>query len=323
MPGQPITLAVSADALYGVAGFIEGVAATINTDRYISAVVNYTHATLAEMCDFWIDMYSRSSTETMRAMQHVYEWPTEFQAYSETVGNPMARLWRQTLSGQGRNKVASFRFIQSKVPSPVNPTLTTPGKKGATVKEGVHIFHWKAKAMEYGIEIKVTPKLAKYLAYAADDATTDSGVDNGLTNIRLNNKEDEGSGHIAFSEGPVEFTAGGGLNTGQFTSAFVSWWQSQAGIEFDTKVKPRLEADIFNEAKFNMIVKKGNAKEAKAMSLTGASFGGAASWQDALNAAKADLEGKANGYIEMARQRRLKKYGDSGYSDEERYYPND
>lgn len=293
-------------------GYIAGISKTVKTTLYIESALEYTHAVLSVMFDQWLDTVAEANPHEF---QHVYEWPTKYQKFKETVGQPEARLWRHTLSGRGRNKVASFQFLASKRPTPVDPILLEPGPSGKTVKEGVHIFVWKAPAMEYGMDITVTPKLSAYLAYVYGKKQQDDkqGWDFGRRGFR-ESKINPGTG-VQFSDGPVEFEAGGGVTNLQFTSAFVGWWRAMADQTFEHGVRHRLENDLVDEALLNKAIRRGNLKS-KQGSISAQANRYSADFADAVEMARADLAAKSGAYIEQARRRRMMKYGEEGEDEE-------
>lgn len=293
-------------------GYIAGISKTVKTSVYVESALEYTHAVLSRMFDEWLDTVAYANP---RELQHVYEWPSQYQHYKETVGKPQFRLWRHTLTGRGRSKVASFQFLASKRPTPVDPILLEPGPSGKTVKQGVHIFVWKAPAMEYGMDITVTPKLSAYLAYVYGKKANDDkqGVDFGRGGFR-ESKITPGVG-AQFSIGPVEFEAGGGVTNLQFTEAYVGWWRAMASQEFDRRIAPRLEADLVNEQLLNKAIRRGNSK-GKTMTLSAQASKYSADYEAAIEMARNDLRAKEGLYIEQARQRRLMKYGEEGEDEE-------
>jgi hypothetical protein len=298
-----VSFGVGDDAVYAFSGFVSGITMQVRTTQYQSAVIQITHATLTDMFDKWMDAVARSAPHEF---SHVYEWGNEFGDVS-TVGSPAFRLWKHVLIGTGKDRSATFVFTPSVRPTPVDPILAEKG-----VKEGVHIFHMKAAAMEYGIDIEVNPKIAKMLAYVDDRPETSGGYDSGYHH---SNPDHDTPGAIHFSEGPVFFKAGGGKFQGKFTSAFVGWWATQADDAFNTAVKPRLEADLVPRDKLGQFIAKGNRKatefggKTKSFAMGAQSSAKQALFHDAMNAAKRDLEGKANNYIEEARIRRKMIYG--------------
>lgn len=306
--GNGINVGMGQSGVASVVGYLNGIAVNMNTDWYISSVIEYAHSVMKDEFNKWMDAVARTSPNEFA---HVYEWPHTFGAYEETVGNPTARLWKQTLSGRGRNRVASFAFTASRVPTPVDPILTTPGKTGKSVKEGVHIFVWKAPVMEYNMEVTVEPKIAKMLAYVSREATG-AGTDSGVQHI--DNEKMDNTG-IVFSNGPVNFTAGGVVVRGRpFTNSFLFWWKEMSQEAFTTKVLPNIEKNLIDEDAFGKAIKKGNAED-RSMTLTAQPSRHTSSQLEAEQMAKAVLEAKANNYIEAARARRDIKYGEEGWEE--------
>lgn len=263
----------------GAFGFINGITKTINTPNYINSVIEYSHARMAEALDEYIDMVAMASGSSLH---HVYEWPKKFRNYSETVGVPQYRLWRHTLTGRGRNRTAGFRFLASKRAVPVNPDLITDDPQ-KSVKEGVHIWYWKAPAMEAGIDIVVEPKISRKLAY-----------------INTN-----GNGLLTFRAGPVNTgEAGGGKTTGRFTTIFTSWWGSMASEFFDRELASRFEQDLNPQGRLEKLVSKLGRSKAKTFSL------GSTEYSTAMNAAERMLRENQKDYISGAMARRRLIYGD-------------
>jgi HK97 family phage major capsid protein len=156
---------MDATGAYGVMGFIDGMTGYIKTPFYINAVLRHTHARLSNFFDLWLDAQAQLDPV---ALQHVYEWPQEYHHYRETVGNPAYRLWQHTLSGVASSAEASFNFLPSHRPSPINPILLEPGPTGKTVKPNIHVFVWKAQVMEYGlpVDIRLDPRRSPATAHA-------------------------------------------------------------------------------------------------------------------------------------------------------------
>lgn len=287
---------------WGLMGYIGAVSAKVQTPAYLNSVLQYTHATLASFFDEWMDALARTAPSTY---QHVYEWPEHYQGYMETVGQPAARLWEHTLSGTGGNATASFNFLPSKRPTPVDPILLEEGPDGRSVKPGIHIFIWKAQAFEYGAEIKVEPTLARMLAYVGRD-TNSGGSDDGWHHASTH----DGGNMVNLSKGPVHFTAGGGKTTMKFTSAYVMWWQTLAQNEFAQRIAPTLRQDLVSESKLNAAIRMGNRSRGKTVNITAQASQDQAAFQEAQRLGLADLETKQGEYIRRAAAaRRRALYG--------------
>jgi hypothetical protein len=300
-----INASMDAGGVGAVVGFINGFTASVNTDWYIGSVIEYAHATLALSFNQWMNNIARMNPH---AFQHVYEWPRVWHNYTETVGVDEDRLWKNTLSGRGRDRTVGFKLLASRRPTPVDPILLEPGPSGKSVKEGIHIFTWKAPVFEYNLPVHVEPKLAKMLAYVHKDGWNGAGSDSGVQMI--DNQREDATG-ITFSYGPVNFDAGGTIIEGQpFTKAFLLWWTEMALNVFRDQILPKLEANLISEQEMDKAIRKGNTTKSKTMSLTADNM-----INEGRMIAAANAKAVSNGYIEMARQRRDLKYGEEGWEE--------
>lgn len=288
---------------YGLMGYLGGISAKVKTSGYINSVLNYTHAALSVFFDEWMDAEAKNNPKDF---QHMYEWPETWHDYNETVGEPFARLWEHTFSGSGSEAKASFNFLPSKRPTPVDPILLEEGPTGEAVKEGVHIFVWKAMAFEYGMHIKVSPTLAKMLAYVGADHNS-GGNDAGWHHAN----EHESGNMVNFSKGPVEFVAGGGHTTMKFSTAYVGWWQSLAQNKFETQIAPGLAKDIADPAAIGRAIALGRRKMTKNVSITAQASQDAAVFEEAKQLGLTQLEAVEKEYIRRAAARRRRAlYGE-------------
>lgn len=286
---------------WGLMGYIGGISKKVQTSAYIGAVLNYTHARLSNFFDEYFDAIASSDPTSY---QHMYEWPNTWHAYNETVGRPQARLWQHVFTGSGKTSTATFRFLPSKVPTPVDPILLEEGP-GGSVKQGIHIFVWKAQAFEYGMPIVVKPSLAKFLAYVGRDQSS-GGMDAGWHHA---NTHESGS-MVNLSKGPVHFEAGGGKTTLKFTTQFILWWQSMAGDQFDTVIAPELERDLVSQAKVDNAIKLGLSKS-KSVNITAQASKDESTFAAAMAMGQAELDAKATSYIrKAAAARRMNLYGE-------------
>lgn len=194
-----------------VAGAMNGMSVSINTNAYIDPVLKLVHAQLEQRFELWIDALAAARP---KELHHVYEWGQ--------LGQPNGRLWESVLRGRGRERVATIIWKASKKASPVPEQLLEPGPTGKSVKPGVHIFYWKAPVMESGARITVRPQLSdnKTLAFVGRD------------------------GNIKFRNKPMTFTAGGGMTTGRFTAAYQTYWNTIAVATYNTEIAPRLQRDL-------------------------------------------------------------------------------
>lgn len=276
---------MDASGAFGAMGYIAGITGQVKSSAYLDSVMKYTHATLATFFDDWLDAMARMSP---REFQHVYEWPQHFRAYEQSVGNPTERLWTHVYAGQsGGNGTATFRFLPSKTFVPVDPQLLMPNPRtGRVVKEHVHIFELKAQAMEYGINVTLVPKLAKYLAFPSG-------------NVRPN-----------FSKGPIKLTVGGNTTKGKFTSAYLAWWTSQAQQHFDKDIRPYLESDLASQTELDKAIRLGGKATTKNISMGAAASRNAATFNEAQTIARAKMKANQTKYINAAAARRFELYGE-------------
>lgn len=305
MAGGTASFGVDGTGIYSVAGYVAGITEEINTPVYINSVLRYAHSRLSDAFDVYLDRLAKDKPDNF---MHVYEWPTSWgddkPNYEETVGQPAHRLWVHTLSGPAANAVASFQFLPSERPSPVNPILAMEG-----VKTGVHIFKMKAEVMEYGLPIKISPKLAQYLAYVLDGNPKRKGHDSGLVFSRESSVE-EGT-HIGFSKGQVDIPqAGGGHTKRRFTDAFIAFYSGEAADLMANNIMPRVEQDIMRTAnEMGTAGLVGVRSQRKVLNMAG--------WSSSLNQAygKAKIEARRRlkameqNYIQEAAQRRRDIYG--------------
>lgn len=292
----PKGFGMSADGAEAFNGYVAGMTKGIKSDAYIGSALEYTHAILSDAFDLWMDSIATGNPE----YAHVYEWPDEFHDYDQTVGQRSSRLWAHVLVGGNRSKAASFTFLPSTQPSPVDPILL---QGDDPVKQGVHIFEWKAPAMEYGWPIEVTPQLSRFLAYVGNRG--DQGSDAGWHHA----KEQSDGNFANFSEGPVEFIAGGGVHNLKFTVQFLTFWKSMANKVFEQQVRPRLQGDMVDESELRKLIQKGNAKSAKTIKMKAQASAKSPDFAAASQAALKEVKQNQRDYLSEAAVRRYDNYG--------------
>jgi hypothetical protein len=211
-----------------VQGFINGFSKGANNANFMSAVLDYTHADLNTRFELMMDIIAAARPKNL---MHVYEWGQ--------LGKPNGRLWESVLRGRGTDRIATVVWKASKKAVPVRPELLEPGPSGQKVKEGVHIFYWKAPVMEAGLEITVSPVHAQSLAYV------------------------NSTGDLVITKKPSTFEAGGGNTKGQFTAVYYDYWTRQAHSDMQKHIMPKLVKD------FQLIASKGIRSRRKAYSIGG------------------------------------------------------
>lgn len=259
-------------ALQQVAGRMEGISNAIETDQYIGSVVSWVHAELAPRFDIYLDARARGNP---KAFHHVYEWPSTYGS-NDTIGRMDARLWSHYIVGNGRDKVAGFRFRASKRPVPVHPLAATPGPNGKHVKIGFHVFVWKAAVMEFGTPVQISPQLSNWLALVP-----------------------AGSNYLAFTQKTINMRGGTRDTRGSFTKEFALWWATQAPAYFDTYLRERLQRDVVQNGPLSNIVSKSSTSKSFSIN-TGSRE---AAYRRAEKKARADMDKNERSYISAALER--------------------
>lgn len=260
------------------AGYISGISSTVKTKRYLDSATSYAFSELALAFGIAIDTYAQMNPERMH---HVYEWGDSYHDYSN-VGNPGARLWYIMSSGSGGKRAVSFAFNPSRKPVPIHPELLEPGKTGKTVKEGVHIFTWKAPVMEYGTTVTISPELGEFLALPSGKP-----------------------GEPIFTKKTIRSVPGRGGTMGMFTSFTLGWWRTSALDIFENDIKPRLERDIGDEAWLNRALSRSRRQKKITVGVAGEM-----EFRRGQQMAKQSLEQKSLNYISSAAIRREELYGE-------------
>lgn len=219
--GQIVRVDADLKELGYAMGVVQGTINTVKTDRYISDVLEYVHARLANDFDDMADLVHAGGDEKGRAINHVYEWDST---------GPGARLWRHRFSGKGRNREASWSWVASKkpIPSPEeraknnrDPMSKVSAADRKELSKQRYIFHWKAPVMEYNIPVRIRPVNTKMLFIPTF-------------------KSDKG---FVFKAEAVNNNPGG-VEAGRFTALWTDWWGKQAGGSMDRAIVDGLERDI-------------------------------------------------------------------------------
>ena len=282
-----VQLGLDASQMSGITGLIDGFADTIKTDKLISTVVGYVQSELGK--EFG-DAVDRMAMKMPMSFLHVYEWGANYHDFS-TVGQKHMRLWKLTQVGTGRSRAISFVFLPSVRPVPIHPDLLEPGKTGKTVREGVHVFTWKAPIMEYGIRVTIKRKPG--------------------TNVLV--WIDNEDGRIRFGKGPQKSFPGGVSPYGKpnqrrvFTTFFINWWQTDAPRIYDEKIRPKIENDISPPKRWDKFVRRYKPRT-KSFSIQ-TTLQGHKNFNSARKAAREELQAVGKDYARKSSQGRLGKFG--------------
>lgn len=180
-----------------LAGYLNELSVEVRSSEFIGSVLSDIHSQIAESFDITMD--TQAKVDPM-SFHHVYEWGQ--------LGDPDGRLWRDVLTGRGRNRIATFEWRASKVPVPTSDT-----------QANVHIFVWKAPVMEYSTEVTIAPKLSKVLAFDVD-------------------------GETVFTTQPVHVNPGGEATTGAFTQAYTDFFGGEEGLAIVNSAAAKVNKDL-------------------------------------------------------------------------------
>lgn len=216
-PKGSIALNADFSRLASVEGALRGMVETIKTDRFLTPLVEYTHADLANEFDKHMDTLAPMAHARFH---HVYEWDQE--------GVPSARLWKHQLKGRGSsNRFASWAWRSSKMPirtpeeraeNPNDPMSDLSDDKVASFNTRQYVFIWKAPVMEYNTQVTITPKYSDQIAFPSSVKP----------------------GKIIGRDEVIVENPGGAATTLAFTSEWTKWWNTQAPAIF----KETLEKEI-------------------------------------------------------------------------------
>lgn len=285
---------------YAVMGAIDGFAAEIQTDAFVSSILKYSWEKLSQYFDIWMDREARDNPDNY---MHVYKWPTSWDDgskspnYTEVMnGNPENRLWTHVYAGPAKDAVASFTFKDDPSFTPVNPILVAHD-----VKTGIHKFVHKATVMEYGLPVKINPKLAKYLAFV-HDATKPKNEEKGFLSA---------DGEVMFHPGTINVReAGGGKTKNKFTSAFKDWYATLAPNHMQKDIMPRVELDLYREMNQSGANTIGQVNKTKYVSMTAWASSNNQAYGKAKIEARRALKALGDTYSAAAAQRREDQYGE-------------
>lgn len=128
--------------------------------RKMQQFYNEAFETLEDSFGRYVDTQAVALPKTLH---HVYEW--------NQIGSN--RLWVLKKTNLENGFRINFGFKQSRVKSPIDPILLTPGKNGRVVKKS-RVFYNKAMVMESGVGVTMYSKGRSRMAYPS--SRTKSGV---------------------------------------------------------------------------------------------------------------------------------------------------
>lgn len=226
-------------------GVLQGLSTTVESDRFITPVVENAHVLMANEFDLSMDLKVEPYLDRYH---HVYEW------WNSPLPWDQARLWRHELKGAGaNNRIATWSWKASKTPIPDHYERKSYGSKWSShledqdidmLSKRKYIFYWKAPIMEYNTPVKVRPRYAKQLFVP----TPRGAPKNRFTfrdEITINNP-------------------GGEETTGAFTAAWVTWWSRTGPLIMEESVEKSVKQGV--EKATIKALKKGSQKRSVSIS---------------------------------------------------------
>ena len=204
-------------------GALEGMTATVKTDRFLTPIVEATHVSLSNHFDIHMDMLAESLPSRFH---HVYEW--------RLVGDAAGRLWRHQLKGRGSsNRYSSWAWKASKTPiltpqeraeNPSDPMSDLSSDQVDSFNDRQYIFQWKAPVMEYNMAVNIKPRYGDQIAFP-------SAVAPGTI--------------IGVPEAIVQ-NPGGHATTLAFTKEWTAWWTKEAPALYESEIANTIKDGIEN-----------------------------------------------------------------------------
>lgn len=317
--GRKIRPGISVDAQldegYAALGFAKTMVREINTDEYLSSVIDLAHSVLDREFGSFVDAVAVTNPARYR---HVYE--------PGNIGVAGARLWTPMLYGRGRNKEASFEWRPS-----VLPILTPQERKRKSklnsgdamryvpdeiiekLSKRRYVFKMVAPIMEYGLRVNIQPVYSKFLFIPTAKQTFHRNRKEGTSAPR----------HYRFAKYNVpewgyrnpQEPSGTQNTVGQFTGTWVSFWNGgHAENIWDTEIAPRIQMGLTNIDRELASATKMARKRRTQVSITTFKSKKKA-MESGANLARAFIKGKARSY------RQASKHVDRhGYFGGEREY---
>jgi len=309
------------DEGYAALGFMSGMSAGISSDYYVSSVIDYAYAQMSE--EFQQDTAIQALNHPDR-FQHVYE--------PRHIGQRGFELWEPRLYGRGKNRQASFEWVDSKIPiltpeeradDPSDPmskaAKDVSEKVWETLNSKEYIFRMRAPIMEYGLSTNITPRPGtKFLfipTFALNHHKSGGTRKNNVKYTSVHYRF-ESVNHPDFSYRNPQEPSGQGATIGQFSAQWVGFWDGGgANAVWQNSVSKAINGGIEEAAaKMGTAVKK--VKRSRKSSATIFTFNDAyAAEESGRNLALAFMKGKARSYASAAKYIERKGYfgGETGY----------
>lgn len=184
---------------------INTISVTVKSERHINELIKSADSILQN--EFVIHMASEALRQPKK-FSHMYDWGQ--------LGDPNGKLWKTKLKGRGAKRMSVFEFKASKKTVPVSQTLRNLG-----VKQN-HVFYWKAPVLEYGLPVRIYPKLAQILVF-------------------------EYRGKVVFRRGMVSIgRQGNTLSWNAFTNEYNDWFSNRSHEVLENQLLKKSASTIKN-----------------------------------------------------------------------------
>ena len=280
-------------------GFIKTMSTEMSSDMYLSDVISYAHAAMADNFDEQTAMIARNNPDRLH---HVYE-PSH-------TGERDFQLWEHRLYGRGKSRQASFEWKESVLPiekprerhnDPNDPMSKVPMDVIDKLSDQDYIFFMRAPIMEYRMRVNITPKNAKYLFIPTFQGQARRGNANDTWQKQVNYRFDKQNLPDWDYRNPQEPSGGDGT-VGQFTAQWVGFWAGGgADATWNDNVKRVIEKDTaLADAEISKAARTRTRKRRGTAALSVFADNDAA-FEAGANLARAFVHGKAKSYTQAAK----------------------
>jgi hypothetical protein len=222
------------DVITAIAGFDVMEKAVDNDSQYMYYVMYTAHE---ESLETFHEV--AAATATTVGIEHMYEWGTVGintgrSSMRPSPLEPRARLWEDTIDGQGMNFVLGYDFKPSTATVPKLTTRDSGIDQEVIKRMKTHIFWNKAMVMETGASVRITRKDAEFLLIPT---STMEEQNVNLTPKTYDRKRGYMLRKVGYNAQP------GHKSMGKFNSMWVAYWAGQ-GIE---QVKESIQKQIVGD----------------------------------------------------------------------------
>lgn len=222
------------DALGEIFGAITGIQEGLKDPVYMDGLLKAAHSQATKEFDL-----AAAATAQTGHMSHMWEYgtpgitggPPKFPDPT----SPAARLWVHKMIGKGGDQIITFTFREA---IQRNPRLTTaqtgvPSKYLRKMSRRKYIFRWKARVIETGEEVEITPKNGHllFVPFYGEEERSERPRGRGYQMYPADRK------------GPIKVNPGA-TQAGSFTKFWASWWDARGSQIIDDSVELSVDSDV-------------------------------------------------------------------------------